>query len=319
MGAALLGVWAGSGVWLRDSVAFAVDGRAVVVRTSARTVGEAARAAGIRLGPWDLTVPGPEARVADGLVVKVWRAQPVVFAIDGREMRVLTAAPTVGEAVARSRVPVRVDDRLEPGRDQPIVAGMRITVTRVVRSYQHWPEKIPFETVKREDMTMDIGQTKVIQGGVPGSQERLVLVTYEGGRQVSVQELSKRVFREPTTAILRVGTAGTIVREGRTLRFLKALQVTATAYDPGPISCGASASGYTAVGLKATKGIVAVDPRVIPLWSRVYVDGYGFAVAGDTGSAIKGNRIDVCFDTYDEAIHWGVKRVKVYILELPKS
>ena len=72
--------------------------------------------------------------------------------------------------------------------------------------------------------------------------------------------------------------------------------------------------GKTATGIPAAKGVIAADPRVIPLGTRVYVDGYGEAIAADVGSAIKGNRIDVCFDTHEEAWSWGVKQTKVYIL-----
>jgi 3D (Asp-Asp-Asp) domain-containing protein len=63
--------------------------------------------------------------------------------------------------------------------------------------------------------------------------------------------------------------------------------------------------------------VVAVDPSVIKLGSRVHVEGYGDAIAGDTGGAIRGSRIDLCFDTYDEAIQFGRRTIKVYILKTP--
>jgi len=90
-----------------------------------------------------------------------------------------------------------------------------------------------------------------------------------------------------------------------------------TAYDPGPISCGASADGITAAGLKAGRGVVAVDPRVIELGSRLYIEGYGPAVAGDVGGAIKGRRIDLGHDTYEEALAFGRRMVRVHILSRP--
>jgi 3D (Asp-Asp-Asp) domain-containing protein len=67
--------------------------------------------------------------------------------------------------------------------------------------------------------------------------------------------------------------------------------------------------------MKAGKGVVAVDPRVIPLGTRLYIEGYGVAVAGDVGSAIKGRRIDLGFGTYAEAIRWGRRNVRVQILD----
>lgn len=79
------------------------------------------------------------------------------------------------------------------------------------------------------------------------------------------------------------------------------------------IATGYCLRGRTATGTKPKRGTVAVDPRLIPLYSKVYVEGYGWARAEDTGSAIKGRRIDVWFPSRDQALKWGVKKVKVYI------
>ena len=94
----------------------------------------------------------------------------------------------------------------------------------------------------------------------------------------------------------------------RTIRML------ATGYCPCPI-CTGSGNGITAIGLKAKRGIVAVDPSVIPMGSRLYVSGYGEAIAGDVGGKIKKNRIDLCFNTHQEALQWGKRWVTVEILD----
>ncbi|MDD6598719.1 MAG: 3D domain-containing protein [Anaerovibrio sp.] len=73
-------------------------------------------------------------------------------------------------------------------------------------------------------------------------------------------------------------------------------------------------AGITATGAVAQRGIVAVDPDVIPLGTRVYIPGYGTAVAADTGGAIRGNKIDLCMESYGEAINFGRRSVEVYIL-----
>ncbi|MGH7683574.1 MAG: 3D domain-containing protein, partial [Vulcanimicrobiaceae bacterium] len=73
-------------------------------------------------------------------------------------------------------------------------------------------------------------------------------------------------------------------------------------------------SGTTAIGLPAGFGIVAVDPRVIPLGTRLFIEGYGPALAGDTGGAIKGYRIDLGFNSYESAIHFGERPVRVFVL-----
>ncbi len=92
------------------------------------------------------------------------------------------------------------------------------------------------------------------------------------------------------------------------------LRMLATGYCPCRI-CTGSGDGITAIGLKAGKGIVAVDPSVIPLGSRLYIPGYGEAIAGDVGGKIKKNRIDLCFNTHQEALNWGKRWVTVEILD----
>jgi 3D (Asp-Asp-Asp) domain-containing protein len=67
--------------------------------------------------------------------------------------------------------------------------------------------------------------------------------------------------------------------------------------------------------MKAQHGVVAVDPRVVPLGTRLYIEGYGYAIAGDTGSAIKGTRIDLCFDTLEEVDAYGWRTITVEILD----
>jgi 3D (Asp-Asp-Asp) domain-containing protein len=99
---------------------------------------------------------------------------------------------------------------------------------------------------------------------------------------------------------------------------LTKLKVRATAYTSGPESTGKKPGtkgyGITYSGLRALKGAVAVDPNVIPLGSVLEIPGYGYGIAIDTGSAIKGNKIDVYFDKKNEAIKWGNKEIEIRIL-----
>jgi 3D (Asp-Asp-Asp) domain-containing protein len=88
----------------------------------------------------------------------------------------------------------------------------------------------------------------------------------------------------------------------------------ATAYDPSPESNSVDWAGITCLGWRTRYGIAAVDPKVIALKSLVYVDGYGLAWAGDIGGDIKGNRIDLCYNTTKEALNWGRRKVRVYVL-----
>ncbi len=94
-------------------------------------------------------------------------------------------------------------------------------------------------------------------------------------------------------------------------RYSRVMQMEATAYTTEDPGCGL----YTARGSRLRKGLVAVDPRVIPLGTRLYVVGYGYALADDTGGAIKGNKIDLAYESRAEAFKFGRRMVTVYILE----
>jgi 3D (Asp-Asp-Asp) domain-containing protein len=100
--------------------------------------------------------------------------------------------------------------------------------------------------------------------------------------------------------------------------YSKVYTMVATAYTAGPESTGKSPGmpgyGITASGMRVRPGVVSVDPRVIPLGTQLYVEGYGYSIAADTGGAIKGNRIDVYMESLSDAYRWGRKTVQVYVL-----
>ena len=168
------------------------------------------------------------------------------------------------------------------------------------------------------DANLDKGKQRVVQPGEAGILAREYTVVYEDGQEVDRQLVEERVVKPAVDRVIARGTRPVVrtatVARGRTIRYTDVLIMEATAYEPGPQSCGIYADGYTYTGKKATYGIAAVDPRVIPLGTKLYIEGYGFAAAEDIGSAIEGHRIDVCYDTVREALLWGRRRVKVYIL-----
>jgi 3D (Asp-Asp-Asp) domain-containing protein len=95
---------------------------------------------------------------------------------------------------------------------------------------------------------------------------------------------------------------------GRYSRALNVIASAYTAYDDGN-------SSYTCRGNLVRKGLVAVDPAVIPLGTRLYIPGYGYAIADDIGGAIKGNSIDLAFDSRGDALQFGVQRITIYVVD----
>src|SRR5262249_27622855 len=146
-------------------------------------------------------------------------------------------------------------------------------------------------------MSRSVGAGRLVKAheGRPGSIKRTYRVELLDKKQVS-KELLKEERREPEPTVFLIGRAGYSASRGSYVRS-KVLVMSATAYDPSPETIGRGATGYTRTGVRATFGCVAVDPRKIPLGTLLYVEGYGLALACDTGSAIKGNRIDLCYDS----------------------
>ena len=178
-----------------------------------------------------------------------------------------------------------------------------------------------YTTKKVADPSLEQGKTKIVKRGELGVLVKTVVETRIGPKLVSKVKLAEQKLKDPVQQIVHYGTRPPLKKlttKTGTYYYRDSFIVTATAYEPSEVSCGIYADGFTAIGLKAGPGIIAVDPKVIPLRSKVYVEGYGYAIAGDVGGAIKGNRIDVCFNTVREALNFGRRRVRIYILEDPK-
>ncbi len=194
----------------------------------------------------------------------------------------------------------------------------RIAAGRVTRHIV--TRKLPIERAIERiiDPKMDRGTSRVVREGSDGEMIQAVLVKRGDNGVISETVLSERVWVRPQPKVIATGSREplrVLLTSRGNYTYRTVMTMTATAYEPSPRSCGKYADGYTAIGMKAAPGVVAVDPRVIPLRTRLYVEGYGPALAADVGAAIKGNRIDVFFETVDEALRYGRRQVNVYILE----
>lgn len=233
----------------------------------------------------------------------------VMLRVAGVNRQVVTTGDTVQAVLHQEKITLNSHDKIEPAVTTPISDGMTVTVYRVTFEIIDERVSIPPPVVTRWDRRMTVNPV-TLRAGVPGVAVQKRCVWKKDGK-ISVQwTQGRKVVTQPRPAVV---IRGRLASRGITGR--RVLRMVSTAYDPGPGSCGRYADGYTAIGMRAMKGVVAVDPRVIPLGSRVYVDGYGPAIAGDTGGAIKGNRIDVCFSSRAEALRWGRRTVDVVVME----
>lgn len=188
---------------------------------------------------------------------------------------------------------------------------MKVIVTRIRKVKEVQRTKIPAQVKEKLVHNLRAGQKKVVQEGRDGELVKTLVVTYKDGKPVSRTKISE-TSKSPQTRYVLVGTRGLTLASRGFFGGRRVIDMRATGYGPdGNGRWGAR----TASGLRPGRGVVAVDPRFIPLGTRLYIEGYGYAVAGDTGGAIKGNRIDLGFDSNREAWNVGRKNVRVLILD----
>lgn len=287
----------------------------LTVKTYGATVRHALRDGGVTLGTEDRVQPDLGAPLVPGTTLRVRRAFPVTIIADGHTRVLLTAAPTVDGFLTEHGVSVRPRDRVFPSLAAAVWPGATVRILRIDTRVETVEEPVPFGRVTRKDPALPRGMAKVVQAGRRGTKVHRVAVILADGHVIERRPLGSVLARPPLDRILSIGTRRMFASRGE-FAGKEILLMEATAYAPWH---GRGVNDITAIGLKAGYGVVAVDPSVIPLRSVLFIDGYGRALAGDTGGAIKGNRIDLGFDTVREAYRFGRRPVRVYILSLPKG
>lgn len=291
----------------------------VQVRTFSDDIEDACRIAGYEEDYRIIADSGQDTNVRTLTVAKQF---PVNVLADNNELQLTAVRGTVEEILIGCGVYLGEYDETIPSRNAYLTeqdAGKQIAITRVRKETITEAVEIPHETIKRTREDLDYGTINVLQEGRNGQMERTTVITYREGQEAGREVTKETVLEEAQTEILEAGTGRSVVtRGGEKLRYVQELDVKATAYSTEGWS---RENKYTKIGTLCRVGAIAVDPKVIPLGSRLYItsaDGtswiYGTAVAEDTGGAIKGNRIDLYFNTQAECERFGVRSAKVYVL-----
>lgn len=290
-------------------VRLAVDEQTLSARTTAKTVGKAIEDLSNRYGLQikdvdEVNLPRSEA-LKSQMSIEVRRSVPIVLQADGKTIDTYVAPRTVAEVLKKFNIILGAKDKVSLALNHILAANEQVKVVRVAERLETIKSEIPYQTVTQPgDYPVGLPD-KVISRGSNGLQEQTMRLTLEDGKEVDRQILGQKIIVAPTNELISRGAQTTVSRGGETINFQRAYLMRATAYCiPG---------GITKTGAPVQWGVVAVDPNVIPLGSRVYVDGYGSARALDTGGLIQGNRIDLYMDSEAAASSWGVRYVLVYI------
>jgi 3D (Asp-Asp-Asp) domain-containing protein/uncharacterized protein YabE (DUF348 family) len=296
------------------------DGLSETIETKADTADALLAEQNLSRAPEDALSVDPASPLYDGETIVYRAAVPVTVIVDGTPHVVRSAAPNVSALLTGQGVAFDRHDSVWPAPASAVEGDAVITVQHVNAWTQVVHRKLAAKTVKRFAFTLPPGTTKVVEAGRPGIYETAYAFTRSPDRRaVRRTTLVSHVLRAPRDRIVAEGIGEyTAFSElaGRgiegTLKFASsALSMVATAYTAGCAGC----SGTTATGRPAGHGVVAVDPRVIPLGTHMFIPGYGPAIAGDTGGAIHGRRIDLGFNSNRQAFQFGRRSVTVYLIK----
>jgi 3D (Asp-Asp-Asp) domain-containing protein len=269
----------------------------------------------------------------DGIYeITVRRSHKVTVDHCGEIIRTESVDETVAQLLARLGISVDGDTRISHDPKQQILEDQLITVDRVVRVTETYTAVIPFETTYYEDPSLPAGVEAVLVQGQEGQMRCTAAVVYEEGRELSRTVLSQTVVRQPVNSVVAVGTGAPqdtesqsgliigdgiiITPDGQVLTYTGTMDVLATAYTHTDEGC----DFITATGTTVRVGTVAVDPRLIPYGTRMFIitkDGayiYGISTAEDCGSAIKNYRVDLYFPTDAECWEFGRRDATIYFL-----
>lgn len=334
-------------------VTVALEGRVEQVKLFGGTVADALKEAGLRSTDDVACNESLDAPLTDGMELTVTRLTAFTVTADGKTGSYKVASGTVGEALEKCGFTLGEHDRLNVPKERALTGGLRIVIQRVLVAEETETEEIDYGTQYVTARDLPQGQTQVLSAGLKGEKELKYRATYVDGELESKELLSEEVKQEPIKQIIKRGTgltttapklefiddgsgatpdptpsggrkpsvsvsakAGTLTDPwGNEISYAKAITGTCTAYCiPG---------GTTSIGLEAVRGVIAVDPEIIPYGTRMYVaspDGsivYGYGVAGDTGGACMAGDIiaDLCYDTLEECSIIGRRQMVLYILQ----
>lgn len=277
---------------------------AVALGTTARTVGAALWEAGFQLRQADRVEPALATPLSAGMTITITRAAPLTIGVDGAVLRTLAAGGSVVEALSAAGVGLTGADYTVPAADGALPLDGQIRVVRVRE------ELLATQTVERTDTIYQaladqpIDTRQLIDAGADGVRRTYTRVRYEDGLEIARSTEAEFIAQAPRARVVGYGTQITVQSVATTdgvIEYWRSYDVYATSYSPSRAGVPRTSRtfGITRSGQPLVKGLIAVDPRYIPLGTRLYIPGYGFAVAADTGGGVKGRFIDLGYSDND--------------------
>ncbi|OIK16739.1 hypothetical protein BIV60_03130 [Bacillus sp. MUM 116] len=303
-------------VWKQaKQVTIVKDNEKKTVWTTADTVAGLLKNRNITLKEHDQVLPKPQKSIKDRMKINIQSAFHLTYVDGGKKKQVWSASTTVADFLKQQAIKLNTLDRVEPSLTATIKKNDEIHVIRVEKVTDVVEEPVHFAVITKKDESLANGKEKTVREGQKGLVSREFEVFYENGKEVSRELIREQKLKEKQDKIVAVGTKELDLQVSRGENETgQEFYVSTTAYTADCNGC----SGRTATGINLRANpnvkVVAVDPSIIPLGTKVFVEGYGYAVAADTGGAIKGYKIDLFFPSRTQAYSWGVRKVKIKVL-----
>ena len=246
--------------------------------------------------------------ISEGMTINIVKAYDVTVRADGTEIEFRTLPTTAGDVLSELNITLGVLDISEPGLNEKVRSGDVITVKRVTRERITEEVKTDFDVKYQADSSLVIGETKVIQKGRAGLEKKTYEITLIDGKKAKRTLIESEVVKKKRDKIISYGTKILSGKPSGLKYKEKYTNVRAVSYHFGGNPKGA-------YGLPCEYGTCAVDDSLIPLGSLLYIEGYGYAIANDVGSAIRGKTVDVYMERAAQCGIWGARWTTVYVIE----
>lgn len=309
-----------------NTVTLNMDGEVIEVVTYSKTVEEFVESEELNIDEGAYVSMALDTEIKDDIDLTIKNEKKYTLDLNGEIIEIRSPFTKVENILKDTGYELGELDYTLPERSKNVKPNTTIELYRVVEKVEASESEIPFEEQVTMDPNKDRGVINVVQEGKSGLRRQEAKNRYVNGVIISSVVIKDEIVQEPVSKMIEKGSREQVVATSRgNARYKKAVEMTATAYTADYASTGKKPGdkyfGITASGTKARPGSVAVDPRVIPLGTKLYIESldgtsdYGFAVAEDTGGAIKGNKVDLFFSTRGQCYSFGRRKVKVYVLE----
>ncbi|OPJ55067.1 3D domain-containing protein [Alkalithermobacter paradoxus] len=305
---------------LNKKLSIKLEDETIAVSTFASTVREVLEENDIQISSNDKVLPDMDTKLKDGMEILIKKAFNVALLVDGKERTIISTGESVRDLLKEENIELSELDKVFPSLDHKLKPNDEIKIVRVTETIVTESKSIPFVVNTIYDDNLEIGKVVNVQKGSEGKKELSYKIIEEDGKEVQRILVSENVVKEPQNEVIKKGSKNFIITSrGERRTFTKSMVVSASAYTAGYESTGKTPChpqyGITSMGTRVRHGVIAVDPKVIPLGSSVYIESMGIYRAEDTGGAIKGNKIDIYMDDLSRARKFGRRNLKIYVLK----